>query len=159
MDEQTVEKLIDAMKRPTCKMVSLLMMSALASTGIEQKELNDKIESIGPFLGKLSNESEQPFGAIFSTNMIVWALPEDIRSGFFAGDDLSLEGMMEIAQTGINDWHEVVRNGNVEVEDVQNFFRGIKELLIELVGDLAHENAFVTQIISVQDRVIESFEM
>lgn len=158
MEETDVDAILESFKRPCCKMISATLMGALIGSGVNQQDANKRMESILPLLGKHSKELSSPLNSMFSVNLIVWCMPENIRSGFFADDDLSLNGLVKVVQDGANEWHRVCSDKGISEKTIVPLFFALKEILAELFDKKINKKSMASQFIKLQDNLIESFD-
>ncbi len=158
MEEKLIEKTISAMNKPSVKMISATLMGVLLAAELGQEASNKKIESILPLLRKYSNELPNPLNTVFSVNLLVWSMPDNIRSGFFNESDLSFEGLIKTIQDGANEWHTICREKGMDGKSIQPLFSALKEIIEAMLGEDINEETMAHDILMLQDSFMESFD-
>ena len=158
MIDISAEAVIETFKKPRCKMISAVLMGALIGEGIGHAAATKQMESIRPLLGKFSTELSEPLSKMFAVNLLVWAMPEEARGGFFAGDDLSLNGLAKMVGDGANDWRKLCREENIAPKTIRPLFAALKEILDELFDHRIKKKSWPQQFKDLLDDFMESFE-
>lgn len=158
MSDESAEAIVEVFKMPRCKMISATLMAPLVGEKMDQAKANEKMESIRPLLGKFSTELLPPLNHMFSVNLVVWAMPDKIRSGFFIGDDLSLNGLVKIITDGANEWHRTCRENNLDGKSIRPLFAALKEIIEELFDHDIKKKSWPAQFMKLQDDFLESFD-
>lgn len=157
MHPETAKKMIESMRTPNFKMVSILLMAALYCMEDDQKVMTKKMQIMSSKLGELATKLSAPLNAVFLANMITWQLPDNQGEFFFLGDDLSFQGMMNIATEGANGWHAIYQSGAIEKSEMKKFYECIKEAIQEVVAISTPDDKLIPQILAAQDGLIKLY--
>ena len=157
MKTETAENMVESMQTPNFKMLSVLLMATLFCMEKDQNVMNKKMKMIAPKLGELSAKLSSPLSAVFVANMVAWQLPDNKAEAFFVSDDMSFQGMMNIATEGVNSWHALYHSGAIEKNEMKTFYECIKEAIEELVSFSTPDEKMIPQIIAAQDGLIEMY--
>jgi hypothetical protein len=153
-EKEIILAMINEMEQPKFNMISTLLMGVLLETGLPQQELNSRIESILPDFDNLSRERPAPFSTAFTTNLFVWSLPNELKGGFFSGLDLSQVGLLKTVKQGVNDWHYMLSNNEINQSDLLQFYKDLSLILTKACAGHEASTETIQMLLSIPEKII-----
>jgi hypothetical protein len=157
MDTEIAQDIVEAMKSPNFKMLSVLLMATLSCMEDDQDVIREKMRAIVPKLGELSENLSPPLNSVFIANMIAWQTPGNSAELLFMNDDLSFQGMMELATEGVNGLHSLYESGAIEKHNMKAFYECVKEATEAVISLGTPDDQMVPQILATQDGIINMY--